>query len=41
MSDDVVLADGDTLVLSGKPGALAIAIEHAAEGLSARATGLS
>lgn len=27
VSDDVVLADGDTLVLSGKPGALAIAIE--------------
>jgi CPA2 family monovalent cation:H+ antiporter-2 len=25
--DDTVLADGDTLVLSGKPGALALAIE--------------
>ena len=27
LADDTVLSDGDTLVLSGKPGALAVAID--------------
>ena len=30
--DDTVLADGDTLVLSGKPGALAVAIDKLQKG---------
>jgi len=32
VSDDLMLADGDTLVLSGKPGALAIAVEQLQKG---------
>jgi CPA2 family monovalent cation:H+ antiporter-2 len=32
LADDTVLSDGDTLVLSGKPAALAIAIERLQKG---------
>ena len=32
VNDDLMLADGDTLVLSGKPGALAIAVEQLQKG---------
>jgi CPA2 family monovalent cation:H+ antiporter-2 len=32
VADDIVLADGDTLVLSGKPGALAMAIDKLHKG---------